>query len=72
MVVRFFCDVTTDRSHNGVCCSMPDLTAAIKENLAVHRKNSKAVIWTAKAQDIWANVIRANGRFSSEQNEALY
>jgi len=38
----------------------------------MHNKNPKPFIWTAKAQDILAKVIRANNRLSSKQNEALH
>ena len=72
MVERFFRDITTERLRNGVFRSVPELTAAIKEYIAVHNKNPKPFIWTAKAQDILAKVIRANSRLSSKQNEALH
>jgi len=38
----------------------------------VHNKNPKPFVWTAKAQDILAKVIRANRNLSSKQNEALH
>ena len=72
MVERFFRDITTERLRNGVFRSVPELTAAIKEYIAVHNKNPKPFIWTAKAQDILEKVIRANSRLSSKQNEALH
>ncbi|MGH8504321.1 MAG: IS630 family transposase, partial [Gammaproteobacteria bacterium] len=40
--------------------------------VAVHNKNPKPFIWTAKAKDILQKVIRANRRLSSKQNEALH
>ena len=72
MVERFFRDITTERLRNGVFRSVPELTTAIKEYIALHNKNPKPFIWTAKAQDILAKVIRANSRLSSKQNEALH
>ena len=72
MVERFFRDITTERLRNGVFRSVPELTAAIKEYIAVHNKNPKPFIWTAKAKDILAKVMRANSRLSSKQNEALH
>ena len=72
MVERFFRDITTERLRNGVFRSVPELTIAIKEYIAVHNKNPKPFVWTAKAQDILAKVVRANPRLSSKQNEALH
>ena len=72
MVERFFRDITTERLRNGVFRSVPELTIAIKEYIAVHNKNPKPFVWTAKAHDILAKVIRANRNLSSKQNEALH
>ena len=72
MVERFFRDITTERLRNGVFRSVPELTSAIKDYIALHNKNPKPFIWTAKAHDILAKVIRANSRLSSKQNEALH
>ena len=72
MVERFFRDITTERLRNGVFRSVPELTIAIKEYIAVHNKNPKPFVWTAKAHDILAKVVRANSRLSSKQNEALH
>ena len=72
MVERFFRDITTNRLRNGVFRSVPELTTAIKEYIAVHNKTPKPFIWTAKANDILAKVIRAHRNLSSKQNEALH
>jgi transposase len=72
MVERFFRDLSTQRLKRGVFRSVPELTAAIKHYVAVHNKNPKPFIWTAKAADILQKVIRANRRLSSKQNEALH
>jgi transposase len=72
MVERFFRDITTERLRNGVFRSVPDLIAAIKEYIALHNKHPKPFVWTAKANDILAKVIRANRRLSAKQNEALH
>jgi transposase len=72
MVERFFRDITTQRLRNGVFRSIPELTSAIKEYIAVHNHNPKPFVWTAKAHDILAKVIRANRNLSSKQNEALH
>ena len=72
MVERFFRDLSTQRLERGVFRSVPELIAAIKQYVAVHNKNPKPFIWTAKAADILQKVIRANRRLSSKQNEALH
>ena len=72
MVERFFRDLSTQRLERGVFRSVPELIAAIKQYVAVHNKNPKPFIWTAKAADILQKVFRANQRLSSKQNEALH
>ena len=72
MVERFFRDITTERLRNGVFRNVPELISAIKEYIGLHNKNPKPFIWTAKANDILAKVMRANSRLSSKQNEALH
>ena len=72
MVERFFRDITTERLRNGVFRSVPELTIAIKEYIAVHNKNPKPFVCTKSARDILQKVIRANSRLSSKQNEALH
>ena len=72
MVERFFRDITTERLRRGVFRSVPELIKAIKEYIAVHNKNPKPFIWTAKANDILQKVIRANHRLSSKQNDSLH
>jgi transposase len=72
MVERFFRDITTERLRQGVFRSVPELIAAIQDYIALHNENPKPFVWTAKANDILAKVIRANGRISSKQNEALH
>lgn len=72
MVERFFRDLTTECLRNGVFRSVPELIAAIGQYIALHNQNPKPFVWTAKANDILAKVIRANSRLSSKQNEALH
>jgi hypothetical protein len=62
MVERFFRDITTERLRRGVFRNVPGLVAAIKEYIAVHNKDPKPFVWTAKANDILQKVIRANHR----------
>lgn len=72
MVERFFRDISVECLRNGVFHSVPDLIKAIEHHIAHHNQNPKPFIWTAKAKDILAKVIRANSRLSSKQNEALH
>ena len=72
MVERFFRDITTEQLRRGVFRSVPELVKTIEDYVALHNKNPKPFIWTAKATDILQKVIRANKRLSSKQNEALH
>ena len=72
MVERFFRDLTTERLRRGVFTSVPDLIAAIEHHVAHHNADPKPFIWSKSARDILQKVIRANGRLSSKQNEALH
>ena len=72
MVERFFRSLSTDRLERGVFHSVPELTAAIEEYIALHNQNPKPFVWTAKANDILQKVIRANRKISSKKNEALH
>lgn len=72
MVERFFRDITTEQLRRGVFRSVPELIAAIEEYIAVHNRDPKPFVWTAKAKDILQKVIRANQRLSSKKNEALH
>ncbi len=48
MVERFFRDITTDRLRRGVFRSVPELTKAIKEFIAIRNKNPKPFVWTRR------------------------
>jgi transposase len=72
MVERFFRSISTDRLERGVFRSVPELTRAIDEYIAVHNQNPKPFVWTAKANDILQKVIRANRKLGSKKNEALH
>lgn len=72
MVERFFRDITTEQLRRGVFRSVPELIAAIEEYIAVHNRDPKPFVWTAKANDILQKVMRANQRLGSKKNEALH
>lgn len=60
------------RLERGVFRSVSELTAAIKDRVAVHNKNPKTFIWTVKAADILQDIIPVNRRLGSKQNETLH
>ncbi len=59
MVERFFRDLTTNRLRPGVFRSVLELILALDEYVDQHNENPKSFIWTAKANDILAKVLRA-------------
>lgn len=59
MVERFFRDLTVNRLRRGVFRSIIDLIEALDAYVDAHNKNPKPFIWTAKACDILAKVVRA-------------
>ena len=59
MVERFFRDLTENRLRRGVFRSVPELVEAIKAYINRHNRRPKPFIWTAKASDILAKVVRA-------------
>jgi hypothetical protein len=59
MVERFFRDITENRIRRGVFRSVAELEAAIHGYIQRHNQNPKPFVWTAKAKDILAKVIRA-------------
>lgn len=59
MVERFFRDITDKRIRNGIFNSVPDLETAIHDYIAGHNVAPKPFIWTAKASDTLAKVVRA-------------
>ena len=68
MVERFFRDLSEERLRRGVFTSVSELIEAVEQYIAVHNQKPKPFIWTAKAKDILAKVVRANRRLSSKQN----
>jgi transposase len=59
MVERFFRDLTENRLRRGVFRSVLELIEALDEYVDRHNENPKPFIWTAKANDILAKVMRA-------------
>ena len=59
MVERFFRDLTENRLRRGVFHSVLELIQALDEYVDQHNDAPKPFIWTAKAKDILAKVLRA-------------
>jgi transposase len=59
MVERFFRDLTENRLRRGVFRSVLELIQALDDFVDQHNENPKPFIWTAKANDILAKVLRA-------------
>ena len=59
MVARFFRDLTQNRLRRGVFRSVLELISALDEYVDQHNESPKPFIWTAKATDILAKVMRA-------------
>lgn len=59
MVERFFRDLTVNRLRRGVFRSIAELIEALDAYVDEHNENPKPFIWTAKASDILAKVVRA-------------
>lgn len=59
MVERFFRDLTENGLRRGVFRSVLDLILALDEYVDRHNEAPKPFIWTAKANDILAKVMRA-------------
>lgn len=71
-VQRFIRSISTDRLERGVFRRVPELVTAIDEYIAVHNRNPKPFVWTAKANDTLQKVIRANRKLGSKKNQALH
>lgn len=59
MVERLFRDISENRIRRDSFTSVADLEQAINDYLSKHNENPKPFIWTAKAEDILAKVMRA-------------
>lgn len=59
MVERFFRDITEKRIRRDSFDSVDALTAAIDDYIAKHNEDPTPFVWTAKAKDILAKVMRA-------------
>ena len=65
MVERYFRDITENHIRRGVFRSVDDLERTILEAVERHNKAPRPYIWTAKATDILAKVIRARASLNA-------
>ena len=68
MIERFFRDLTCNRVRRGVFHSVPELVAAIDGYIAQHNQQPKPFVWTAKAGDILAKVLRGRAALNTVQS----
>jgi transposase len=68
MIERFFRDLTCNRVRRGVFHSVPELVAAIDGYIAQHNQQPKPFVWTAKAADILAKVLRGRATLNTVQS----
>jgi transposase len=68
MVERFFRDLTENRLRRGVFRSILELIEALDSYVDQHNENPKPFIWTAKASDILAKVLRAKAALHTGQS----
>lgn len=59
LVERFFRDLTEKRIRRSAFYSVPDLVRAIDDYILQHNQDPKPFIWTKRAPDILAKVMRA-------------
>lgn len=68
MVERFFRDLTETRLRRGVFRSVLELIEALDDYVDHHNLEPKPFIWTAKAQDILAKVMRARTTLNNRRS----
>jgi hypothetical protein len=65
MVERYFRDITENQIRRGVFRSVEELERTIAAAIDQHNKAPRPYIWTAKATDILAKVIRARASLNA-------
>ena len=68
MIERFFRDLTCNRVRRGVFRSVPELIASIDSYIDQHNQQPKPFVWTAKAADILAKVMRGRATLNTVQS----
>ncbi len=67
-VERFFRDLSEQQLQRGVFHNVPELTRTIGQYIARHNHDPKPFVWTARASDILAKVMRARARLDKSQS----
>jgi hypothetical protein len=65
MVERSFRDITENHIRRGVFRSVDELERTILQAVELHNQSPRPYIWTAKATDILAKVIRARASLNA-------
>lgn len=68
MVERFFRDLSEHQLQRGVFHNVTELEQTIAQYVAQHNRHPKPFIWTARASDILAKVLRARARLDKLQS----
>ena len=68
MVERFFRDLSEQQLVRGVFHNVPELIHTIDKYIAQHNRAPKPFVWTARASDILAKVMRARARLDKSQS----
>ncbi len=69
LIERWFAEITSKRLRRGVFRSLPDLIQTITAYIQHHNQDPKTFVWTAKAQDIIAQVRRARATLDKTASE---
>ena len=68
MVERFFRDLSHNAIERGVFPNVPQLISTIETYVENHNRDPKPFIWTARASDILAKVVKARARLNKLQS----
>ena len=68
MVERFFRDLSERQLQRGVFHSVPELIQTLDAYVAQHNRQPKPFIWTAKACDILAKIVRARKQLNKSSS----
>ena len=71
LLERWFAQLSGKRIRRGVFRSVPELTAAIEEYLAVHNADPKPFVWTAGADKIIAAVRRGRAALAQAESSPI-
>ena len=68
IVERFFRDLSQNAIARGVFPNVPELISTIQAYIENHNRDPKPFIWTARASDILAKVVKARARRNKSQS----